>query len=82
MTIVLYHTLSDMATIGTKHLKTRDFAVASGSKALIRLIFPIWKQLLFIAFLLVAIGGVLIGLLFAIFTGLTTKFAFNCHNQC
>ena len=73
MTIVLYHTLSDMATIGTKHLKTRDFAVASGSKTLI---FLIWKQLLFIAFLLVAIGGVLIGLLFAIFTGLTTKFAF------
>ena len=34
-----------MATIGTKHLKTRDFAVASGSKALIRLIFPIWKQI-------------------------------------
>ena len=45
VTIVLYHTLSDIATIGTKHLKTRDFAVASGSKALIRLIFPIWKQI-------------------------------------
>uniref|UniRef100_A0A915CS91 Sodium/hydrogen exchanger n=1 Tax=Ditylenchus dipsaci TaxID=166011 RepID=A0A915CS91_9BILA len=57
VTIVLYHTLTEMGIIGSENLETKDFARASGS------------------FILVVVGGVLIGILAAAITGLTTKFA-------
>lgn len=56
VTIVLYHALSSMATIGSEHLVLNDFLRASG------------------AFFLVAIGGILIGIIGAAATGLTTRF--------
>ncbi|KAI1705510.1 sodium/hydrogen exchanger family domain-containing protein [Ditylenchus destructor] len=57
VTIVLYHTLTEMGVIGSEHLETKDFIRASGS------------------FVLVVLGGVMIGTLAAAITGLTTKFA-------